>query len=229
MMIPFRFLATTAVLILASATVYAQTGVTPGGSGQNGLAGGSAGSSTTGSSSNGGSTSGQNAATGSGLTGQSAFGGTVPGQSTAVSNATQTFIGSNATQGFIGGASQATNQQGNNRQFQAIQNNQSQQNSTQQTGTPREVRTTLRVGFSFPSALQSQQTGRLANANVPSLGRFLQDRPGLAGINVAMNSNGVAVLTGAAPGIESSRLAANLMRLQPGVRKVDNQITLPVN
>ena len=219
MMIPLRFFATTAVLILSFATLSAQTG---------GNTGGSTGSST-GSSSTTGSATPQSGTSGSGLSGQSGFGGTVPGQSTAVSNATQDFIGSNATQDFIGGASQATNQQRNNRQFQAIQNNQTQQNSTQQTGTTREIRTTLRVGFSFPSALQSQQTGHLANANVPSLGRFLQDRPELAGINVAMNSNGVAVLTGAAPGIETSRLAANLMRLQPGVRKVDNQITVPVN
>ena len=219
---PFRFLATAGLLILISTTAYAQTGGTTGGTGTTGT-------STTGATSTTGSATGQNAAAGSGLTGQSSFAGTVPGESTAVSNATQTFIGANATQGFVGGTGQATNQQGMNRQFQEIQNNLSQQNTSQQTGTPREVRTTLRVGFSFPNAAQSQRSGRLANANVASLSRFARDRPELASINVAMNASGVAVLTGSAPGIESSRLAANLMRLQPGVRKVDNQITVPVN
>ena len=150
----------------------------------------------------------------------------MPGQTTTASNATSTFIGSNATTGFVGGASQAGNQQNNNRQFQAIQNNQSQQSTSQQSGTVREIRTALRVGFAFPTASQSQLTGRLANANIASLSRFSSSRPELAGIEVALNSSGTAVLTGSAPTVETRRLAANLMRLQPGIRKVDNQIVV---
>lgn len=44
-----------------------------------------------------------------------------------------------------------------------------------------------------------------------------------------MNLDGVAVLTGSATSVETRRLAANLMRLQPGVRKVDNQIVVQAN
>ena len=153
----------------------------------------------------------------------------MPGESTATSNATDTFIGSTATTGFVGGASQANTQQGTNRQFQAIQNNQSQQSTSQQSGTAREVRTTLRVGFTFPTASQAQVSGRLANANIASLRRFSPIRPELAGIEVALNSNGTAVLTGSALNVETRRLAANLMRLQPGIRKVDNQIVVRAN
>ena len=166
---------------------------------------------------------------GSGLSGNNSFAGTVPGESTAISNAAESFIGSNATQGFVGGASQAGNQQASNRQFQAIENNQSQQSTGQQSGTVREIRTALRVGFAFPTASQSQINGRLASANLATLGRFTTRRPELSEINVAMNLDGVAVLTGSATSVETRRLAANLMRLQPGVRKVDNQIVVQAN
>jgi len=206
------------MLISLASTADAQTGT-----------GGTPQAPSTSQSSNGGSPTGQSGAAGSGLSGNSSFAGTVPGQATTASNATDTFIGSNATTGFVGGASQPGSQQGTNRQFQALQSNQSQQSTTQQSGTPRHVRTTLRVGFAFPSASQSQINGSLARANIASLNHFSPIRPELAGIDVALNSNGIAVLTGSARTVESRRLAANLMRLQPGVRKVDNHIVVQAN
>ena len=219
----FRILATTFMLMTLASTARAQTGANQG-TGQNPTGG-----SSTGGSSTGGSSTGQGGVTGSGLSGTSSFAGVVPGESTAASNATDTFIGSTATTGFIGGTSQAGNQQATNRQFQAIQNNQSQQSTTQQSGTAREIRTTLRVGFTFLTASQAQVSGRLANANIASLSRFSPIRPELAGIEVALNLNGTAVLTGSALNVETRRLAANLMRLQPGIRKVDNQIVVRAN
>ncbi len=208
------------VLIGLASIASAQTTGTSGASGMGGAGAGGT---------SGGLSAGQSGATGSGLSGNNSFAGTVPGESTAISNAAQSFIGSNATQGFVGGASQAGNQQASNRQFQAIQNNQSQQSTGQQSGTVREIRTALRVGFAFPTASQSQINGRLASANLATLGRFTTRRPELSEINVAMNLDGVAVLTGSATSVETRRLAANLMRLQPGVRKVDNQIVVQAN
>ena len=215
---PYQVIATTFVLIFLNTTAIAQSGNT-GGRTTGTSSGGTTGSSAT----------GQTGVTGSGLSAQTSFAGAVPGESTAPSNPAESFIGSNATQGFVGGASQAANLQRSNRQFQAIQNEQLQQSTSQQTGTPREIRTTLRVGFAFPTASQSQLTGRLANANIASLNRFTANRPELAGIGVAMSSSGVVILTGSAATVETSRLAANLMRLQPGVRKVENQIVVSVN
>jgi len=208
------------VLIGLASIASAQTTGTSGASGMGGAGAGGT---------SGGLSAGQSGTTGSGLSGNNSFAGTVPGESTATSNAAQSFIGSNATQGFVGGASQAGNQQASNRQFQAIQNNQSQQSTGQQSGTVREIRTALRVGFAFPTASQSQINGRLASANLATLDRFTARRPELAGINVATNSSGIAVLSGSVPTVETRRLAANLMRLQPGVRKVDNQIVVQAN
>ncbi len=158
-------------------------------------------------------------------TGTTGTTGTGAAGTTGTNTATQNFIGGNATENFVGGSRQATNQQGTNRQFQAFQNTQQGMNQgTSATGTPRQVKTALRIGFSFPNATAAQSSGQLANANQVNLSRYVTSRPEFTGISVNMTSEGVAVLTGAADSMESSRLAANLMRLQPGVRRVDNQI-----
>jgi len=226
----FRILASTFVLISLASTACAQFGGSTG-TGATGGTGSTTGASSTGQSSTGGSATGQSGASNlQSLSGNNSFAGVVPGESTATSsNASESFIGSSATTGFIGGASQAGNQQNTNRQFQALQNNQSQQSTSQQSGTAREVRTTLRVSFAFPSATQMQMNGSLVNPNIASLRRFSPIRPELAGIEVALNSNGIAVLSGSAPTVETRRLAANLIRLQPGIRKVENQIVVQAN
>ena len=58
------------------------------------------------------------------------------------------------------------------------------------------------------------------------MNRFISQRPELAGISVDVNPSGLAVLKGSASSEETSRLAANLMRIQPGVRKVNNQVVV---
>lgn len=144
-----------------------------------------------------------------------------------VQNAATGFVGSNSSQAFVGGARQATNQQATNRQFAAFQNTQNTSNTqSSQTGTPRSIRTTIRISFAAPSGTFAQQTGALAYSNSVQLTQFSTNRPELSGINVELTADGVAVLTGTSPSIDTSRLAANLVRLQPGVRKVNNQIAV---
>ena len=144
-----------------------------------------------------------------------------------VQNAATGFVGSNSSQAFVGGARQATNQQATNRQFGAFQNTQNTSNTqSSQTGTPRSIRTTIRISFAAPSGTFAQQTGVLAYSNSVQLTQFSSNRPELSGINVELTADGVAVLTGTSPSIDTSRLAANLVRLQPGVRKVNNQIAV---
>lgn len=212
MMTPFRSFATIVVLLSLGSVANAQTG------GTGGVATGTTGSF--------GTTTGTASISG-GIGGTTAAGGAATDVSTLGSNAAQTFIGANATQGFIGGATAGNNQQRTNRQFQALQNN-NQQQTQQATGTPRAIKTTLRVAFAFPSAPQLTSLGRMANANLPSMNRFIPQRPELAGISVDVNPSGLAVLTGSASSEETSRLAANLMRIQPGIRKVDNQVVVQV-
>ena len=144
-----------------------------------------------------------------------------------VQNAATGFVGSNSSQAFVGGAREATNQQATNRQFGAFQNTQNTSNTqSSQSGTPRSIRTTMRIAFAAPSGTFAQQTGVLAYSNSVQLTQFSSNRPELSGINVELTADGVAVLTGTSPSNDTSRLAANLVRLQPGVRRVNNQIAV---
>lgn len=144
-----------------------------------------------------------------------------------VQNAATGFVGGNASQAFVGGAREATNQQATNRQFGAFQNTQNTSNTqSNQSGTPRSIRTTIRIAFAAPSGTFAQQTGILATSNSVQLTQFSTNRPELSGVNVELTADGVAVLTGTSPSTDTSRLAANLVRLQPGVRKVNNQIAV---
>jgi len=171
---------------------------------------------------------------GSGL--QSSATGSATGSGLALpaamdTTAAQSFIGSNATQNFVGATRQTTNQQGTNRQFGQFQNTQTNTGRTTQTttGTPREVRTTLRVGFSSPQPTNAAQIGAIAPQNLTSLTRYIEQRPDLSGIEVNLNSEGTATLTGFTTSVETSRLASNLIRFQPGVRRVDNQVRIAAN
>ena len=144
-----------------------------------------------------------------------------------VQNAATGFVGSNSSQAFVGGTREATNQQATNRQFGAFQNTQNTSNTqSSQSGTPRSIRTTMRIAFAAPSGTFAQQTGALAYSNSVQLTQFSSNRPELSGINVELTADGVAVLTGTSPSNDTSRLAANLVRLQPGVRRVNNQIAV---
>jgi hypothetical protein len=96
----------------------------------------------------------------------------------------------------------------------------------QSTGTPRQVKTALRVNFSFPATAQADSRGKLAKANVASLDRYVSRYPELSGIAVSLQPNGVAVLSGATASAETAKLAENLVRLQPGVRLVENQTSI---
>jgi osmotically-inducible protein OsmY len=82
------------------------------------------------------------------------------------------------------------------------------------------------VNFSFPATAQARSQGKLAASNAPSLDRYVTRYPDLSGISVDLRPNGVAVLSGQTTSAENQKLAENLVRLQPGVRRVDNQTSL---
>lgn len=144
----------------------------------------------------------------------------------AGANAASSFIGGNATDGgFVGGARETTTGSTANRQFRGITDSGVAGRSTQQqqSATPRQKQIALRVGFSSPSISQSAP-GTFSRSNAASVQRIAELRPELAGVNVRLSPSGVATLTGITPDVSTSRLAANLIRLQPGVRSIDNQI-----
>lgn len=216
-----------AIMTLVCATANAQTSGT--GSSLTGTSGSGFTSSSSGTSSSSSSTrSSTSSSSNSGTSGNSGTGANGFSINTDnVQNAATGFIGSNSSQAFVGGVRQSTNQQATNRQFGAFQDTQNTSNTqSSQTGTPRSIRTTMKVSFAAPSGTFAQQSGILANPNSIRLTQFSSKRPELSGINVELTADGVAVLTGTSPSTETSRLAANLVRLQPGVRKINNQIAV---
>jgi hypothetical protein len=144
----------------------------------------------------------------------------------AGANAAQGFVGGGATDGgFVGGSREAAAGFGNaNRQFRGITDTGIFAGSTQQqTGTPRRIPVSFRVSFQTPTISQLQ-AGASAPANQISVQRFSVIRPELSGITANVSPQGVVTLTGAVADASSSRLAANLLRLQPGVRAINNQV-----
>lgn len=216
-----------ALLVTASGTAIAQSSNnSSSGSGTSGFGSSLTGTSTN--SSTGSSSSSSNSSSSSGSSTNSNAGVSEFSINTDnVQNAATGFVGSNSSQAFVGGVRQAENQRATNRQFGAFQNTQPTSNTqSTQSGTPRSIRTTMKIAFTAPSGTFAQKTGVLADPNSVQLTQFSAKRPELSGINVELTADGVAILTGTSPSTETSRLAANLVRLQPGVRKVANQIAV---
>lgn len=137
-------------------------------------------------------------------------------------NTTPGFIGGfDPSAAFVGGGTQT--QRNNARQFQAITVNGVPVGGTFETsGTPRQIPVSLKVGFAFPAADGSSQL--LPSAAAP-IQQVAVSRPEFRSVQVQV-TKGVAVLVGQVPTEASRRLAANLVRLRPGVRSVDNRILI---
>ena len=133
-------------------------------------------------------------------------------------NQTEVFVGGNNSGGFVGGGLlEAFN---SNRLFRAITDSQIPMGTTAESGTQRRVPVSLKVAFSYP---KSDGTTLLMPAASP-ITQISLYKPELREVRLNIDGNGVAVLSGNAPTPAASRLAANLIRLRPGVRKIDNRI-----
>jgi hypothetical protein len=89
-------------------------------------------------------------------------------------------------------------------------------------GTTRQVRPRYRLGFDFAPAPAAEITSRID----VQLSRLTDSNPQFAGVQITINDEGIAELRGEAPTEDASRLIENIVRLEPGVRGVDNQIAV---
>lgn len=100
-------------------------------------------------------------------------------------------------------------------------------NNQRRTGTGGQP--ALRLGFEIPvRPVASVETGidtRL-QAAASQLSRNPDIKPGLDGINVEVRDAGVVRLTGSVNSEEARRRAANMIRLEPGVKKVLNELVV---
>ena len=136
-------------------------------------------------------------------------------------NTRETFIGSNNTGNFVGGAVATDNNA--NRLFRALAEASVPTGGNQQTGTPRSIPTSLRIAFSYPAPTAGAGLGPDSGFVI---NRVALQRPEFRSVSVNVSSAGVAVLDGSVNDASTRRLAANLIRLRPGVRKVENRILI---
>ena len=199
-------------------TASAQVGQLNGGATGGGTAGGGA----TGGGATGGGTTGGGATPGGTTQGLGGLTTQGPPGAATVNNAATGFVGGvDPNNAFVGAAQQT--QRNNSRQFQSItQNGVPTGRAQTNSGTPRQIPVSLKVGFAVPTANAATQL-------IPHTGTAFRQvavsKPELRGVQVNV-ANGVAVLIGQAPTASSRRLAANLVRLRPGVKRVDNRILI---
>ena len=136
--------------------------------------------------------------------------------------ASDTFVGGANTEEFIGGSQFSRDNAAANRFFRSITGQEVPTGRTSETsGEPRRVPTQLRLGFPRP---EPRDAIALAGRSGIDLVRFRKNRPDLQSVLANMDDTGHVVLSGNVNDPASSRLASNLLRLQPGVRKVTNQV-----
>ncbi len=202
------------------------TGNTGSQSATNGSSNGSSGAATDGSTSGSSST---NNTVGQGTT---ATLGTASGQQimSAESIGTGPFTGRTENSRFIGvRATTTTPQQSGmnafNQIFQGLQRGQSGNRNGGQSQPERlPLRPTLRVGFDY-----SPTTAATTISSPQFATRFsgiAERRPQLAKVNVTSDDGGRVVLRGSVASEDSKNLAAALLRLEPGVREVVNELTV---
>jgi len=206
---------TFSAVVLLSADAMAQLGQIGGGGGQTATGGGGNAAGQVSATTGGGTTDGIGGRTTAGLDGSGQGGGT------AGSNARETFIGSNETGNFVGGA--VATDTGANRLFRALAEASVPTGGNQQTGTPRSIPTSLRIAFSYPSP---NSGSGLVPASGHAIKRVAIQRPEFRNVSVNVSGVGVAVMDGSVSSAAARRLAANLIRLRPGVRKVENRILI---
>lgn len=94
------------------------------------------------------------------------------------------------------------------------------QNETRQgSAASRTFRPRYRLGFEYQPA-----AGHVSQRAAVQVERLTATHPALAGVQIAIGEGGVAEIRGQAPTAAAKRLIENLVRLEPGVRRVNNLI-----
>ena len=114
-------------------------------------------------------------------------------------------------------------------QFGGQNRGNTQNRSTQRGGTnsSRSIRPSLRLGFTpivRPAADVSRSVGRSFSQIASRNSQIAETKPELRNVRIEPGQAGLLTLTGSVPTAAAKRLAANLLRMEPGVRKVQNDL-----
>jgi hypothetical protein len=89
-------------------------------------------------------------------------------------------------------------------------------------GSTKRVRPQLRVAFSF----QSRSMTTIKTSLDTRFSTLLASRPQFKGVTISVGKKGELTLAGEVPNSAAQRMAAAMVRMEPGVRKVTNQLTV---
>ncbi len=172
---------------------------------------------------------------GGGLGGGGGQGGGLGGQNGANTIGQQQnagFIGRNSSNNnqFIGAAAQGLNGQNGNQNGQSnrpsrqsTNQNQFQNTGGQETNRAAGVRPRQKVAFDYPQ-LQIAQVLTSIEGRFKKLAKY---NPSLNSVTLAQAADGTVVLTGEARNAAEAKMAESLVRLEPGVRNVRNEMSFP--
>lgn len=91
------------------------------------------------------------------------------------------------------------------------------------------IRPSLRIGFYVirrPATAVNQSLDKRFEKLSSRLGQLAETRPAFTGVKFNVGDNGAVVLSGEVESDSARRLAANLIRMEPGIRKVTNALTV---
>jgi len=98
-----------------------------------------------------------------------------------------------------------------------------------QSQATRTIRPSLRLGFEA-APRNMQEIGQAAEQRVMRLSERVaqleSQGPALKGMKIDVTPQGEVTLSGEVASLQASRLAANLIRMEPGVRSVRNELTV---
>lgn len=116
-------------------------------------------------------------------------------------------------------------------QFGGQNRGNTQNRNTQRGGTnsSRSIRPSLRLGFTpivRRSADVSRSVGRSFSQITSRRTQIAETKPELRNVRIEPGKAGLLTLTGSVPTAAAKRLAANMLRMEPGVRNVQNNLTV---
>lgn len=141
----------------------------------------------------------------------------------------QGFVGANETGTFIGvGETTTGQQQGFQSNRQSLSglgdrgngpNSQSQGRSTTGRSRVERLQPVTRIAFDYDPVPATEVQATIET-------RLLDTQFDVAGMGISLDDQGVLTLTGVAATEDASRMAEIYLRMEPGVRRIDNQIVV---
>ncbi|MFP6765511.1 MAG: BON domain-containing protein [Planctomycetaceae bacterium] len=105
----------------------------------------------------------------------------------------------------------------------------SQRGQAGRASSTRTIRPSLRLGFT-PLRRPSQDVSRAVRRSFLRLAirstRIAETNPALSNVTIVAGKSGALTLQGSVPTRAARRLAENILRMEPGVRKIQNDLTV---